>query len=93
LRKEPVNTKDPKYQVLGQFSIHLLKSNNESAYRLLYQKDDYINNNKENSNKVIRCKVLKELAENNDDYFPLELRLDKLKKKVELTYEGNYQLI
>jgi hypothetical protein len=31
---------------------------------------------------------LKKLAETNDDYFPLELRSDKPKKRTELTYEG-----
>jgi hypothetical protein len=87
LRQEYYTPNAQKYQNLGKFSIQLLKANEQSAYRLLYQKDDFINLNRDNT-KSIRNNTLKKLAETNDELFPMELRSEKLKKKVELTYEG-----
>jgi hypothetical protein len=65
-----------------------MKNNEQSIIRLLYQKDEFLDLNKQNSNKTILNNSLKHIAEHNEELFPAELRNDKLKKKTELTFEG-----
>ena len=77
------NIKTNKYQLIGKFSLNLIKANESSAYKLLYIKDDFTS-----VSKTIRNNTIKKLAEANDNYFPRELLNDKYKKKIELTYEG-----
>ena len=59
-----------------------MKRTNNSIYKILYSNSNEHTNEDIKRTKEIRNQVLKQLVENNEEYFAKELRNEKIKKNV-----------
>ena len=64
--------------------------NDNSVYKLIYSNDGISGNSLNPHSKNIRNNYLKKLAETNEDYFPSELKLDKIKRNIAVSYEEKF---
>lgn len=73
-----------KYREIGRKSIKLLKENEKSLFKLLYQKDISAIDTK----VALRNEYLKQIVNFNEGYFPKELTFDKYKRILNTNQDG-----
>jgi len=81
-----------KYKSIGKHSRNLINFNENSVYKLLYSHDSLNSNSLNTNSKNIRNNYLKKLVEANDQYFPAELKQEKLKRNLPVSYEEKFNL-
>jgi hypothetical protein len=88
LRKnlELLDEDDDKFKGIGHIAANLIKSNEISIYKVLYNKEN-ISINLHSNEKAVRNEVLKKFVISNEEYFPRELLQDKYQRRTDISYE------
>lgn len=73
---------EDKMKEIGEIAQNLINLNELSIYRMLSNKENDYFVNFVNTEKSLQNKYLKKIVEANSGYFPSELSLDKLQKRV-----------
>lgn len=81
-----------KYKSIGKYSRNLISFSENSVYKLLYTHDNLNSHSLNTNSKNIRNNYLKKLVEANDEYFPAELKQEKLRKNAPVSYEEKFNL-
>lgn len=80
------------YKSIGKYSRNLISFSENSVYKLLYTHDNINSNSLNTNSKNIRNNYLKKLVEANEEYFPAELKQEKLRKNLPVSYEEKFNL-
>ena len=79
---------EDKFNDIGILTLRLLRQNEMSVYKLLYNREtntEFLTSN--NTNKSVRSDYLKKIVEANEVYFPRELQEEKYKRRDDLTFD------
>jgi len=93
LRKKfiELDVDEEKFNDIGLITMNLIKHNEVSIYKLLYNRElnsDYLSTG---NTKSIRSEYLKRLVSTNEDYFPKELLNDKFKRRADLSLDEKFK--